>query len=80
MVSGVELTHPDKGTEMFLYELGVAERFRGRGIGRRPAPAHAHLDVRPGLNAPNGVRPLPVRTRQTGSDPFWRVAARGRRG
>ena len=25
MVSGVELTHPDKGTEMFLYELGVAE-------------------------------------------------------
>jgi ribosomal protein S18 acetylase RimI-like enzyme len=33
-VSGVELTHPDKGTEMFLYELGVDERFRGRGIGR----------------------------------------------
>ncbi|HEY8471563.1 MAG TPA: GNAT family N-acetyltransferase [Natronosporangium sp.] len=33
-VSGVEITHPDKGTEMFLYELGVDERFRGRGIGR----------------------------------------------
>jgi ribosomal protein S18 acetylase RimI-like enzyme len=33
-VSGVELTHPDKGTEMFLYELGVEERFRARGIGR----------------------------------------------
>ncbi len=33
-VSGVEMTHPDKGTEMFLYELGVDERFRGRGIGR----------------------------------------------
>lgn len=32
-VSGVEMTHPDKGTEMFLYELGVDERFRGRGIG-----------------------------------------------
>ena len=32
-VSGVELTHPDKGTEMFLYELGVEEQFRGRGIG-----------------------------------------------
>src|SRR4029079_2448011 len=32
-VSGVELTHPDKGTEMFLYELGVDEAFRGRGIG-----------------------------------------------
>jgi len=24
MISGVETTHPDKGTEMFLYELGVA--------------------------------------------------------
>ncbi len=33
VVSGVEMTHPDKGTEMFLYELGVDEAFRGRGIG-----------------------------------------------
>jgi ribosomal protein S18 acetylase RimI-like enzyme len=33
-VSGVETTHPDKGTEMFLYELAVAEPARGRGIGR----------------------------------------------
>jgi ribosomal protein S18 acetylase RimI-like enzyme len=33
-ISGVETTHPDKGTEMFLYELGVAEAHRGRGIGR----------------------------------------------
>ncbi len=32
-VSGVELTHPDKGTEMFLYELAVDDRFRRRGIG-----------------------------------------------
>jgi ribosomal protein S18 acetylase RimI-like enzyme len=32
-VSGVEVTHPDKGTEMFLYELGVDDRFRRRGIG-----------------------------------------------
>jgi aminoglycoside 3-N-acetyltransferase I len=32
-VSGVETTHPDKGTEMFLYELGVAEDARRRGIG-----------------------------------------------
>jgi ribosomal protein S18 acetylase RimI-like enzyme len=31
-VSGVELIHPDKGTEMFLYELGVDERFRRRGV------------------------------------------------
>jgi ribosomal protein S18 acetylase RimI-like enzyme len=33
-VTGVEMTHPDKGTEMFLYELGVDEAFRRRGIGR----------------------------------------------
>jgi ribosomal protein S18 acetylase RimI-like enzyme len=33
-VSGVEVTHPDKGTEMFLYELAVDERYRRRGIGR----------------------------------------------
>ncbi len=33
-VSGVELTHPDKGTEMFLYELAVDEPFRRRGIGK----------------------------------------------
>lgn len=32
-VTGVEMTHPDKGTEMFLYELGVAEEHRRRGIG-----------------------------------------------
>ncbi len=33
-MSGVEVTHPDKGTEMFLYELAVDEPFRRRGIGR----------------------------------------------
>ena len=33
-VSGVEITHPDKGTEMFLYELGVDESARRQGIGR----------------------------------------------
>ncbi|MFJ5773469.1 GNAT family N-acetyltransferase [Streptomyces sp. NPDC093094] len=33
-VSGVETVHPDKGTEMFLYELGVAEAHRRRGVGR----------------------------------------------
>lgn len=31
-VSGVEMCHPDKGSEMFLYELGVDDAFRGRGI------------------------------------------------
>ena len=33
-VSGVEVTHPDKGTEMFLYELSVDEAHRRRGHGR----------------------------------------------
>lgn len=33
-VSGVETTHPDKGTEMFLYELSVDESARRRGVGR----------------------------------------------
>ena len=30
----MELTHPDKGTEMCLYELAVAEAFQRRGIGK----------------------------------------------
>lgn len=33
-ITGVETTHPDKGTEMFLYELGVDEGFRRRGAAR----------------------------------------------
>jgi ribosomal protein S18 acetylase RimI-like enzyme len=33
-VSGVEITHPDKGTEMLMYELGVDDEYRRRGIGR----------------------------------------------
>jgi GNAT superfamily N-acetyltransferase len=32
-VTGVEIAHPDKGVEMLLYELGVDEAFRRRGIG-----------------------------------------------
>jgi ribosomal protein S18 acetylase RimI-like enzyme len=32
-VSGVEMTHPDKGTEMYLYELGVGATFRRQGVG-----------------------------------------------
>ncbi len=34
MVSGIEMIHPDKGTELCLYELSVDEAYRGRGIGR----------------------------------------------
>jgi ribosomal protein S18 acetylase RimI-like enzyme len=43
MVTGVEMTHPDKGTEMFLYELGVDSPFRGRGIGRALVTALADV-------------------------------------
>ena len=38
-VSGVEITHPDKGTEMLLYELGVDDDYRRHGIGRALAVA-----------------------------------------
>lgn len=48
MITGVELTHPDKGTEMFLYELGVLEEFRNRGIGRSLVGALGDLAVRQG--------------------------------
>ncbi|WP_030748357.1 GNAT family N-acetyltransferase [Streptomyces sp. NRRL F-5135] len=41
MASGVEMTHPDKGTEMCLYELAVAEPYRRAGIGRALAEALA---------------------------------------
>lgn len=43
MITGVEMTHPDKGTEMFVYELGVNEAYRGRGIGRSLVIALADL-------------------------------------
>jgi ribosomal protein S18 acetylase RimI-like enzyme len=42
-VSGVELTHPDKGTELFLYELGVDEAFHRRGIATALVQALAEL-------------------------------------
>ena len=47
-VSGVEVTHPDKGTEMFLYELAVEEGSRRRGIGRALVDALASLAKRRG--------------------------------
>lgn len=31
-VSGVEMRHPDKDAELFLYELGVDEGSRGQGV------------------------------------------------
>lgn len=42
-VTGIEMTHPDKGTEVLLYELGVDEPFRRRGIARALVEALAAL-------------------------------------
>jgi GNAT superfamily N-acetyltransferase len=38
MVVAIEMTYPDRGTEMFLYDMRVEDDYRGRGI------AHAMLD------------------------------------
>jgi ribosomal protein S18 acetylase RimI-like enzyme len=35
MASGVHYVHPDKGPELFVNEVGVADNHQGRGIGRR---------------------------------------------
>ncbi len=43
MISGVETTHPDKGTEMFLCELGVAPAARKRGVATELVRALAAL-------------------------------------
>jgi len=42
-VSGVETTHPDKGTEMFIYELAVHESHRQEGYGKRLVEALAEF-------------------------------------
>jgi [ribosomal protein S18]-alanine N-acetyltransferase len=42
-VTGIETTHPDKGTEMFLYELSVHADHRNRGAGRALVGALAEL-------------------------------------
>jgi ribosomal protein S18 acetylase RimI-like enzyme len=42
-ITGVEMTHPDKGTEMLLYELGVEAPFRRRGYGTALVRALAAL-------------------------------------
>lgn len=47
-VSGVQTTHPDKGTEIFLYELGFDESARGRGVGKALVAALGDLAVERG--------------------------------
>lgn len=47
-VSGVETTHPDKGTEMFLYELAVNEPFRRQGIGTALVAALTDIAIESG--------------------------------
>ena len=42
-VSGLEVGHPDKPTEMMLFELGVADRFRRQGLGRLLVESLAEL-------------------------------------
>jgi ribosomal protein S18 acetylase RimI-like enzyme len=42
-ISGVEVTHPDKGTEMFLYELGVDDHHQRQGFGTALVQALADL-------------------------------------
>ena len=44
-VTGVETTHPDKGTEMFLYEIGVDEPARRRGTGTALCESPKNPDV-----------------------------------
>ena len=43
MISGIETTHPDKGTEMFIYELGVAPPARLQGVATELVKALADL-------------------------------------
>ncbi|NUK04860.1 GNAT family N-acetyltransferase [Streptomyces lunaelactis] len=57
MVSGIEMLHPDKGTEMCLYELSVDEAYRRRGIGRaliEVARERACYDMWVGVDTDNG--------------------------
>ena len=42
-ITGVEMTHPDKGTEMLVYELGVDEAYQRQGIGKALVAALADL-------------------------------------
>ncbi len=73
-VTGVETTHPDKGTEMFLYELGVAAAYRRRGIGRGLVAALRQVAVARGcygmwVAIPAGDEPAEATYRSAGASP-----------
>lgn len=42
MASGIEYLHPDKPLQLFINEVGVSDRWQGRGLGKRLM--HALLD------------------------------------
>jgi ribosomal protein S18 acetylase RimI-like enzyme len=74
-VTGVQMTHPDKGTEMFLYELGVDETARGRGVGTALVRALADVARSSGcygmwvLTDDDNVAAVRAYTAAGGSDP-----------
>ena len=73
-VSGVEVTHPDKGTELFLYELGVDEGCRRRGIGTALVRALAELGRERGCS---GMWVLTDRSNDAASATYRRAGAAG---
>jgi ribosomal protein S18 acetylase RimI-like enzyme len=88
-VSGIEITHPDKGTEMLLYELGVDDDFRRRGVGRSLVVAlreYAHVRGCTGVWVPadDDNEPALAMYRSTGPDEdapsrilWWDLSASG---
>ena len=73
-VSGVETTHPDKGTEMFVYELGTHEDHRRRGV------ATALLDELTRLAVDRGCTGLWVATEPDNSPAIATYLRAGYRG
>ena len=47
-ITGIEMTHPDKGTEMFVYELSVKESAQHQGVGSRLLEALREIAVEQG--------------------------------
>jgi ribosomal protein S18 acetylase RimI-like enzyme len=47
-ITGIEMTHPDKGTEMFVYELSVKESAQRQGVGARLVEAMRGIAVEQG--------------------------------